>query len=157
MSGWGVPEMRAVIQRVSRAGVVVDGTRIATIGSGLLVLLGVENGDGEKAAEYLAEKTAGLRIFEDAAGKMNLSVLDCTAEVLVVSQFTLLADCRKGRRPGFSAAAPPELAEPLCDYFVEQLKQRGIKVQTGKFRADMAVDLVNDGPVTVLLDSLRNF
>ena len=149
--------MRAVIQRVSRAGVVVDGMPIATIGSGLLVLLGVENGDGEKAAEYLAEKTAGLRIFEDVAGKMNLSVLDCTAEVLVVSQFTLLADCRKGRRPGFSAAAPPELAEPLCDYFVDQLKQRGIKVQTGKFRADMAVDLVNDGPVTILLDSLRNF
>ena len=149
--------MRAVIQRVSSAGVVVDGTRIAAIGSGLLVLLGVENGDDEKGAGYLAEKTAGLRIFEDAAGKMNLSVLDCSGEVLVVSQFTLLADCRKGRRPGFSAAAPPEQAEPLCDYFVAQLKQRGIRVQTGQFRADMAVDLVNDGPVTILLDSHRNF
>ena len=149
--------MRAVIQRVSRAGVVVDGAQIAAIGSGLLVLLGVENGDDKKAAEYLAEKTAGLRIFEDAAEKMNLSVFDCSGEVLVVSQFTLLADCRKGRRPGFSAAAPPEQAEPLCDYFVAQLKQRGIKVQTGQFRADMAVDLVNDGPVTILLDSYRNF
>ncbi len=149
--------MRAVIQRVSRAGVVVDGARIAEIGAGFLVLLGVENGDDEKAAEYLAEKTAGLRIFEDAAEKMNLSVIDCEGEVLVVSQFTLLADCRKGRRPGFSAAAPPELAEPLCDYFVNQLKQRGVRVKTGQFRADMAVDLVNDGPVTILLDSCRNF
>ena len=88
---------------------------------------------------------------------MNLSILDCSGEILVVSQFTLLADCRKGRRPGFSAAAPPEQAEPLCDYFVAQLKQRGIRVQTGQFRADMAVDLVNDGPVTILLDSQRNF
>ncbi|MEA3363744.1 MAG: D-aminoacyl-tRNA deacylase [Thermodesulfobacteriota bacterium] len=149
--------MRAVIQRVSRAGVVVAGERIAAIDSGLLVLLGVEDGDSNRAAEYLAEKTAGLRIFEDPAGKMNLSVLDCSGEVLVVSQFTLLADCRKGRRPGFSAAAPPELAEPLCEYFVEQLKQRGIGVQTGQFRADMAVDLVNDGPVTILLDSERIF
>ncbi len=149
--------MRAVIQRVSNAGVVVDGSRVAAIGSGLLVLLGVENGDNKKDAEYLAEKTAGLRIFEDSAGKMNLSILDCSGEVLVVSQFTLLADCRKGRRPGFSAAAAPELAEPLCDYFVDQLKQRDIIVQTGKFREDMAVDLVNDGPVTILLDSHRNF
>lgn len=149
--------MRAVIQRVSSAGVVVDGTRIATIGSGLLVLLGVETDDDKKAAEYLAEKIAGLRIFEDGAEKMNLSVLDCSGEILVVSQFTLLADCRKGRRPGFSAAAPPERAEPLCDYFVTQLKQHGVLVQTGQFRADMAVDLVNDGPVTILLDSHRNF
>lgn len=149
--------MRAVIQRVSRAGVVVSGTQIASIGSGLLVLLGVENGDDKKAAEYLAEKTTGLRIFEDSAGKMNLSVLDCSGEVLVVSQFTLLADCRKGRRPGFSAAAPPEVAEPLCDYFISQLRQHDILVQAGQFRADMAVDLVNDGPVTILLDSHRNF
>ncbi len=149
--------MRAVIQRVTHAGVIVDGTQIAAIGSGLLVLLGVENGDDEKSAEYLAEKTAGLRIFEDAAGKMNLSVLDCAGEVLVVSQFTLLADCRKGRRPGFSAAAVPKLAEPLCDYFVAQLQHRGVKVQTGQFRADMKVDLVNDGPVTILLDSHRIF
>jgi len=149
--------MRAVIQRVSRAGVVVAGAQIAAIGSGLLVLLGVENGDDNKAAEYLAEKVAGLRIFEDVAAKMNRSVLDCGGEVLVVSQFTLLADCRKGRRPGFSAAAVPEIAEPLCEYFVEQLKSHGIKVQTGQFRADMAVELVNDGPVTILLDSKKNF
>ena len=149
--------MRAVIQRVSRAGVVVAGARISSIGSGLLVLLGVENGDDKTAAEYLAVKTAGLRIFEDATAKMNRSVLDCDGEVLVVSQFTLLADCRKGRRPGFSAAALPELAEPLCEYFVERLKLDGVKVQTGQFRADMAVDLVNDGPVTILLDSNRNF
>ena len=149
--------MRAVIQRVSRAGVVVAGAQIAAIGSGLLVLLGVENGDDKKAAEYLAEKVAGLRIFEDVAAKMNRSVLDCGGEVLLVSQFTLLADCRKGRRPGFSAAAVPEIAEPLCEYFVEQLKSHGIKVQTGQFRADMAVELVNDGPVTILLDSKKNF
>ena len=149
--------MRAVIQRVSRAGVVVEDVRIAAIGTGLLVLLGVEKGDDMQAAEYLAEKTAGLRIFEDSGGKMNLSVLDCAGEVLVVSQFTLLADCRKGRRPGFSAAALPEIAEPLCACYAEQLKLRGVKVKTGQFQADMAVDLVNDGPVTILLDSRRNF
>ncbi|SDZ99638.1 D-tyrosyl-tRNA(Tyr) deacylase [Desulfuromusa kysingii] len=149
--------MRAVIQRVNRAGVTVDDVQIAAIGSGLLVLLGVEVGDDQRDAEYLAEKTARLRIFEDSAEKMNLSVLDCAGEVLVVSQFTLLADCRKGRRPGFSAAALPEIAAPLCDYFVAQLKGRGVKVQTGQFQADMAVDLINDGPVTILLDSHRNF
>jgi D-tyrosyl-tRNA(Tyr) deacylase len=149
--------MRAVVQRVSRAGVVVAHQRIADIGVGLLVLLGVETGDDESAAAYLAEKISGLRIFEDADEKMNLSVLDCSGEVLVVSQFTLLADCRKGRRPGFSAAAPPEVAEPLCDYFVEQLRQLGTKVQSGQFRADMAVDLINDGPVTILLDSHKTF
>jgi len=149
--------MRAVIQRVSRAGVTVNGVQIAAIGTGLLVLLGVEAGDDEKSAEYLAKKTAGLRIFEDVAEKMNLSVLDCAGEVLVVSQFTLLADCRKGRRPGFSAAAKPERAEPLCEYFVDQLRQQGLKVDTGQFRTDMKVDLVNDGPVTILLDSRKNF
>jgi len=149
--------MRAVIQRVSRAGVVVNDVQIAAIGAGLLVLLGVETGDDEKSAEYLANKTAGLRIFEDDAEKMNLSILDCAGEVLVVSQFTLLADCRKGRRPGFSAAAEPEQAEPLCDYFVDQLREQGLKVHTGQFRAEMKVDLVNDGPVTILLDSRRNF
>jgi D-tyrosyl-tRNA(Tyr) deacylase len=149
--------MRAVLQRVTRAGVTVDGEKIAAIGVGLLVLLGIETGDTEKAADYLAEKTAGLRIFEDADGKMNLSVSDCDGSVLVVSQFTLLADCRKGRRPGFSLAAPPEQAEPLCDYFVTALRERGLNVQTGRFRTDMAVDLINDGPVTVLLDSLKTF
>lgn len=149
--------MRAVVQRVSRAGVVVAGERIADIGQGLLVLLGVESGDDEKAADYLADKIAGLRIFEDAAEKMNLSVRDCCGSVLVVSQFTLLADCRKGRRPGFSAAAAPDIAEPLCRYFTDKIENYGINVQTGKFRADMAVDLVNDGPVTIMLDSHKNF
>ncbi len=149
--------MRAVVQRVTQAGVTVAGEKIAAIGSGLLVLLGVEQGDDEKAADYLAEKVSGLRIFEDQAGKMNLSVGDIEGELLVVSQFTLLADCRKGRRPGFSQAALPELAEPLCDYFVACLCRLGLPVQTGRFRAEMAVDLVNDGPVTILLDSQRKF
>lgn len=149
--------MRTVLQRVSRASVTVAGERIASIGIGLLVLLGVEQGDDEKAADYLAEKVAGLRIFEDGAGKMNLSVSDCDGELLVVSQFTLLADCRKGRRPGFSQAALPEQAEPLCDYFVAKLRQRGLPVQTGQFRAEMEVELVNDGPVTIMLDSQRKF
>lgn len=147
--------MRAVLQRVSRAGVTVDDEKIAEIGVGLLVLLGVERGDDEKAADYLAEKITGLRIFEDQAGKMNLSVSDCSGQLLVVSQFTLLADCRKGRRPGFAQAALPELAEPLCDYFVERLRNLEVPVQTGRFQADMAVDLVNDGPVTIILDSQR--
>ena len=149
--------MRAVIQRVNRAGVVVNDVRIADIGPGLLVLLGVEVGDDKNSAEYLAKKTADLRIFEDDAEKMNLSVRDCGGEVLVVSQFTLLADCRKGRRPGFSAAAAPEQAEPLCEYFIDQLRGQGLEVCSGQFRADMQVDLINDGPVTVLLDSRKNF
>lgn len=149
--------MRAVVQRVSRAGVSVDGVSIAAIGSGLLILLGVETGDDEKDADYLADKIAGLRIFEDEGGKMNLSVKDCGGAILVVSQFTLLADCRKGRRPGFSAAAVPALAEPLCQYFCERAKNLGLEVQTGRFRAEMAVELVNDGPVTILLDSQRRF
>ncbi len=149
--------MRAVVQRVARAGVTVAEEKIAAIGVGLLVLLGVEQGDTEKDAAYLADKIAGLRIFEDTDGKMNLSVSDCQGSLLVVSQFTLLADCRKGRRPGFSAAAPPEHAEPLCDYFTTTLRQRGLDVQTGQFRADMAVDLINDGPVTILLDSHKTF
>ncbi|MBN1956959.1 MAG: D-tyrosyl-tRNA(Tyr) deacylase [Desulfuromonadales bacterium] len=149
--------MRAVVQRVSRAGVMVADQRIADIGCGLLVLLGVETGDDRRAADYLAEKISGLRIFEDSAEKMNLSISDVSGEVLVVSQFTLLADCRKGRRPGFSAAAPPDMAEPLCEYFVTQLELKGVKTQTGRFRADMAVELVNDGPVTILLDSHKQF
>ncbi len=149
--------MRAVVQRVSHAGVTVDGELISRIGQGLLVLLGVEVDDGQQQADYLADKVSGLRIFEDEAGKMNLSVQDISGELLVVSQFTLLGDCRKGRRPGFSQAARPELAEPLCDYFVARLQRQGLKVQTGRFRAEMAVDLVNDGPVTILLDSQRKF
>ncbi len=149
--------MRAVVQRVSRAGVSVAGERVADIGHGLVVLIGVANGDTKKAADYLAEKISGLRIFEDELGKMNLSVRDCGAEVLVVSQFTLLADCTKGKRPGFSMAAAPEIAEPLCDYFTALLQDKGVKVQTGRFRTDMAVDLINDGPVTIMLDSNRLF
>ncbi len=149
--------MRTVVQRVSQAGVRVDGEQISRIGVGLLVLLGVDSGDNEGEADYLAEKIVRLRIFEDAAGKMNLSVEDIAGELLVVSQFTLLADCRKGRRPGFSRAARPELAEPLCDYFVSRLRQLGVSVQTGRFQAEMAVDLVNDGPVTILLDSHHQF
>ncbi|WP_303722470.1 D-aminoacyl-tRNA deacylase [Malonomonas rubra] len=149
--------MRAVLQRVTQAGVRVDNEKIAQIGAGLLILLGVEQGDDHKAADYLAEKIASLRIFEDEAGKMNLSVSDIAGELLVVSQFTLLADCRKGRRPGFSQAALPDMAEPLCDYFVEQLRKMELLVQTGRFQADMAVDLVNDGPVTIMLDSQRKF
>lgn len=149
--------MRAVIQRVSQAAVAVAGQQVAAIGAGLLVLLGVEKGDTLKEAEYLAEKTAGLRIFEDSAGKMNLSLLDCGGAVLVVSQFTLLADCRKGRRPSFSAAESPALAEPLCEDFVACLRQQGLIVQTGRFQAEMAVELVNEGPVTILLDSQRIF
>ena len=149
--------MRAVVQRVSQAGVTVDSEQIARIGVGLLVLLGIDSGDNESEAEYLVEKIVRLRIFEDAAGKMNLSVEDVAGELLVVSQFTLLADCRKGRRPGFSRAARPELAEPLCDYFVSRLRQLGMSVQTGRFQTEMAVDLINDGPVTILLDSYRQF
>jgi D-tyrosyl-tRNA(Tyr) deacylase len=149
--------MRAVVQRVTQAGVTVAGKKVADITGGLLVLLGVEQGDNEKDAVYLADKIAGLRIFEDKVGKMNLSVVDIQAEVLVVSQFTLLGDCRKGRRPGFSNAAAPELAEPLCDRFVVLLREHGVTVQTGVFRADMAVDLVNDGPVTMLIDSRKLF
>ena len=149
--------MRAVLQRVSQAGVGVAGDRIAKIGPGLLILLGVEAADDEKDAVCLADKIAQLRIFEDQTGKMNLSVLDVDGEVLVVSQFTLLADCRKGRRPGFSKAARPEWAEPLCRHFVQCLQQSGLRVQTGRFQAEMAVDLVNDGPVTILLDSKGEF
>ena len=149
--------MRAVIQRVTSAGVTVANEQIAIIATGLLILLGIENGDSQASADYLAEKIARLRIFEDNNQKMNLSVLDCNYEVLVVSQFTLLADCHKGRRPGFSAAATPEIAEPLCDYFISQLEQHKIVVKTGKFRTDMAVHLVNDGPVTIILDTNKKF
>lgn len=149
--------MRAVVQRVTQAGVTVAEKKVAAIATGLLVLLGIEQGDDHRDAAYLAEKIAGLRIFEDAAGKMNLSVADIKGEVVVVSQFTLLGDCRKGRRPGFSNAAAPEMAEPLCGHVVALLKGLGVAVQTGVFRADMAVDLINDGPVTLLLDSRRLF
>jgi D-tyrosyl-tRNA(Tyr) deacylase len=149
--------MRAVLQRVSSASVTVGDEVIGRIGNGLVVLLGIEQGDTAEDARALAEKTAHLRIFEDSEGKMNLSVQDSGGAVLAISQFTLLADCRKGRRPGFTRAALPELAEPLYERYVAALGQFGLKVATGRFQADMAVALVNDGPVTMLLDSRKCF
>jgi D-tyrosyl-tRNA(Tyr) deacylase len=149
--------MRAVLQRVSSARVVVEEESVGEIGPGLAVLLGVEEGDSESDARYLAEKTAGLRIFEDGEGKMNLSVTDTGGEILVVSQFTLLADCHQGRRPGFSRAAPPEKANALYEHYVDLLRERGLRVATGTFQAMMEVSLVNRGPVTMLLDSRKVF
>ena len=149
--------MRAVVQRVSSARVVVADNTVGEIGEGLMVLLGVEKEDAEADARSLAEKIAGLRIFADEAGKMNLSLLETGGGVLVVSQFTLLGDCRQGRRPGFAAAAPPEEADRLYLCFCELLRQRGLTVATGIFRADMDVHLVNHGPVTFILDSRKRF
>ena len=149
--------MRAVIQRVRQARVEVDGAEVGAIGCGFLVLLGVAAGDTAADAAYLAEKTAGLRIFEDDAGKMNLALPDVGGAVLAVSQFTLLGDCRKGRRPGFTDAAPPQLADLLYNQYVAALRAAGLEVATGLFRAEMQVHLVNDGPVTLLLDSRKAF
>jgi D-tyrosyl-tRNA(Tyr) deacylase len=149
--------MRAVLQRVTQAHVSVEGEIVGAIDQGLMILLGVEQGDGRQDAAQLAKKTAELRLFEDADGKMNLSVEDIGGQLLVVSQFTLAADCRKGRRPGFSRAAPPEIAETLYLDYIEQLRQRGLSVATGRFQAMMQVHLVNDGPVTFLLDSHKVF
>lgn len=149
--------MRAVLQRVSRANVAAAGKVIGEIGQGILVLLGVEPSDTEEDARQLADKTIALRIFDDADGKMNLSLEEVAGAILVVSQFTLLGDCRKGRRPSFIGAAQPELAERLYDTFVGAIGSRGIRVATGKFRATMEVELVNDGPVTLLLDSRKQF
>jgi len=149
--------MRAVVQRVIRASVTVAGETVGAIEHGLMVLLGVATDDTGRDAAYLADKTATLRIFEDDAGKMNLAVGDIGGSLLVVSQFTLLGDCRKGRRPGFSAAAPPERADQLYREYVANLKNLGLAVATGVFQADMQVELVNDGPVTFLLDSQRQF
>jgi D-aminoacyl-tRNA deacylase len=149
--------MRAVLQRVSQAQVVVADETVGAISQGLLVLLGVEQDDAEGDAELLAKKTAELRLFEDDEGKMNLSVEDIGGEILVVSQFTLAADCRKGRRPGFSRAAPPEEANRLYQHYVARLRQRGVSVATGQFQAMMQVSLTNDGPVTFLLDSNKVF
>jgi D-tyrosyl-tRNA(Tyr) deacylase len=147
--------MRAVVQRVSEARVVVDGTVTGSIGRGLVVLLGVGQDDTEKDADYLADKVAGLRIFPDEAGKMNKSVADCGGALLIVSQFTLYGDCRKGRRPSFDHAAAPELANRLYEYFVAQVRRRSLRAETGVFQACMAVHLINDGPVTLILDSNR--
>src|SRR2546421_3512429 len=149
--------MRAVLERVSRASVTVDGQVVGQIDRGLVVLLGVEQEDTDADAQQLADKTVQLRIFDDAEGKMNLSLAEIGGAMLVVSQFTLLGDCRKGRRPSFIQAAPPESAERLYETFVAAVGAQGIRVATGKFRAMMQVELVNDGPVTILLDSRKKF
>jgi D-aminoacyl-tRNA deacylase len=149
--------VRAVIQRVSEALVAVEGAVVGEIGAGLLVFLGVGQGDGEPEADYLAQKIACLRIFPDAGGKMNLDVAQAGGAVLVVSQFTLYGDVRKGRRPAFDAAAPPDVADRLYRYLVDRLRTAGLRVETGQFQAHMNVTLVNDGPVTILLDSAKAF
>jgi len=146
--------MRAVVQRVRRGAVSVEGKTTGRVDTGLVVLIGATHQDTEAEAEKLAHKIANLRIFEDNAGKMNLSALDVGAGILVVSQFTLYADCRKGRRPSFTEAAPPEVAEPLIEHFVGALREAGLaRVETGVFRASMLVEIYNDGPVTIILDS----
>lgn len=149
--------MRAVVQRVSRAQVTVDNQLVGKIGIGLLILLGVTQADSNLDADYLVEKIINLRIFSDLNDKMNLSVLDIKGELLVVSQFTLFGDCRRGRRPSYTDAAPPDQAEALYNYFVTQAIKQGINTQTGKFQAMMDVELVNQGPVTILLDSKKLF
>lgn len=149
--------MRAVIQRVSRASVTIDENTAGTISQGLVVLLGIKEVDTKKDLEWLAEKIIHLRIFEDSNGKMNNSLADIGGEVLIISQFTLYGDCRKGRRPGFSGAASPEIAEPLYQQFIQEVRAKNIVTATGSFGADMQVELVNDGPVTLLLDSEKNF
>ena len=149
--------MRAVVQRVKEAQVRVEDEIVARIGPGLLVLLGVSKEDGQEDARYLARKIAGLRVFEDQAGRLNLSVKDIQGEILVVSNFTLYGDCRKGKRPSFDKAAPPEKAEELYQFFVEELIREKLPVQTGRFRAYMEIGLINDGPVTLLLDSKKVF
>jgi D-tyrosyl-tRNA(Tyr) deacylase len=149
--------MRTVIQRVTGASITVGGVEVASIGRGLLVYLGVQRGDDETDLVAMAEKVAHLRIFEDREGAMNLSLLDTGGEVLVVSQFTLLGDCRRGRRPSFSEAMEPAGAEPIYERFVEELGRRGATVKKGRFRAMMQVTSINDGPVTILVDSRKNF
>jgi D-tyrosyl-tRNA(Tyr) deacylase len=145
--------MRAVIQRVTKASVSVDGQIVGAIGRGVLVLLGVTHDDDEAQARWLAEKVVNLRLFEDDAGKLNLSLLESGGEILVVSQFTLYGDCRKGRRPSFAAAAEPQVAKALYERFVDSLKALGPQVSSGVFQAHMAVELVNDGPVTLIVDT----
>ena len=147
--------MRAVIQRVTRASVTVDGEIVGEIGNGLVLLLGIAHDDAKADADYIAQKIAALRIFDDAEGKMNISLKDIDGGLLVVSQFTLYGDVRRGLRPSWSDAAPPEIAEPLYNYFVESSRKLLRRVETGSFRKMMQVELVNDGPVTILLDSRR--
>ena len=149
--------MRAVVQRVNHASVLVDNKTISTIGRGALVLLGVEQGDEEKDVDYIAAKIANLRIFEDLDGKINLSLIDIQGEVMIASQFTLLGDARKGRRPSFDKAEKPEVAKKKYLDVVEKLKREGLKVEMGEFQATMDVGLVNSGPVTILLDSRKVF
>ena len=150
--------MRAVVQRVKRAEVTVDSQGIGSIGNGLLVLLGVGANDVEADAVYLADKVAGLRVFPDNEGKMNLALGDVSGEVMVISQFTLYGDVRRSRRPSFIGAAPPERADALYESFVSELKARGVpKVTTGRFQAMMDISLINNGPVTILLDSAKDF
>ena len=149
--------MRAVVQRVTRASVAVNNQITGEIGHGFLVLLGVETGDGERDVSYIADKVVNLRVFEDEAGKMNRSLTDAGGAILAVSQFTLLGDAREGRRPSFMLAARPEEADALYRRVVDNWRERGIRVETGVFGAEMAVSLVNDGPVTILLDSRKLF
>ena len=149
--------MRAVVQRVSRAQVTVNGEVTGRIGRGMLVLLGVGSSDTEADAEYLADKIAGLRIFEDENGKMNLAIADAGGEVLAVSQFTLYGDVRRGKRPSFDGAAPPQRARELYEIFVERIRAFGLICETGRFQEMMQVELVNEGPVTILLDSGKSF
>ena len=149
--------MRAVVQRVSRASVAVEGKIDGQIGRGFLVLLGVAKSDTAADADYLAEKISGLRIFEDSDGKMNLALADVNGAVLAVSQFTLHGDARRGKRPSFDSAAPPDQARKLYEYFVERVRALGLRCETGVFQAMMQVELVNDGPVTILLDSEKKF
>ena len=149
--------MRAVVQRVKSASVTVDGKRVSEIGAGVLIFLGVAHEDTPTELEYIANKVANLRIFEDAAGKMNCSLLETGGAALVVSQFTLYGDCRKGRRPSFINAARPEVANTLYEEFIAALEKRNVPTQGGTFQAMMDVQLINDGPVTILLDSAKNF
>ena len=149
--------MRAVLQRVTRASVRVEGETIGEIGAGLLVLLGIARDDTNADARYLLEKIISLRIFEDADGRMNSSLADANGGLLVVSQFTLYGDARRGRRPSWSEAAPPEMAEPLYEFFVSEARKLSVRVETGGFRRMMEVELLNDGPVTILLDSRKLF
>jgi D-aminoacyl-tRNA deacylase len=145
--------MKALVQRVTRASVSVEGKVVGKIGPGLVVFIGVANGDSTEDIQYLTRKIVELRIFDDADGKFNLSALDVKGELLLVSQFTLLATTRKGRRPGFTDAAAPEIAETLFNQFVEQVRARGLKVETGRFQTHMLVEINNDGPVTIFIDS----
>lgn len=149
--------MRAVVQRVTEASVTVDNECIGKVDKGFMVLLGVGKEDDETDMKYLADKILNLRVFEDEAGKMNISLLDISGELLVISQFTLFGDCRKGKRPSFDKAGHPDVANELYEKFVEYCKEQGVKTEKGKFGADMKVSLVNDGPVTIMLDSKKLF